>query len=52
MTKNEFPTLHYDCVFYVMNQCTGEICQSCNDYETYDDWEAAESLVSEMRDML
>lgn len=52
MPNNDNPTLLHDCVFYVMNQCTGEVCPSCRDYETYEDWDAADSLISEMRDML
>ena len=40
-----------NCVSFLLNRCDGIGCEDCLYYETYEDWDACDSLLMAMRDM-
>lgn len=38
-----------NCVSYILNHCDGIGCENCAYYETYEDWDACDSLVMAMQ---
>ena len=40
-----------NCVSYILNRCDGIGCENCAYFETYDDWDACDSLVLAMREI-